>query len=281
LDRWLLRGAGGILMAGMVLAVGCRKNGTTAVDSGRAPRGPGRESVAVREAGPPAGVQDPNMAWPRPRTDERINDRRRMVETIRDLYGLKDLRVLEAMLNVPRHWFVPPSQAALAYMDTPLPIGYEQTISQPYIVAYMTHVLDLHAGMKVLEVGTGSGYQAAVLNELTPRVYTIEILRPLAERAIETFKRHGYGTIRVRIGDGYAGWPEEAPFDAIIVTCAPDHIPQPLLDQVKPGGRMVIPVGSRSGLQDLILVTKDAEGRIRRKSRMPVRFVPLLREGER
>lgn len=201
-----------------------------------------------------------------------------MVERIRREYGLTDERVLEAMRAVPRHWFVPASQQAYAYQDSPLPIGYGQTISQPFIVAYMTSVLKLEPNERVLEIGTGSGYQAAVLNEFTPHVFTIEIVRPLAERAMETFAQYGYETIQVRIGDGYQGWPEAAPFDAIVVTCAPDEIPAPLLEQLKPGGRMMIPIGPEGGLQELVLVEKDVEGAVRKRSVMPVRFVPLVRD---
>jgi protein-L-isoaspartate(D-aspartate) O-methyltransferase len=182
------------------------------------------------------------------------------------------------MLNVPRHWFVPVGSRSMAYENTPLPIGHDQTISQPFIVAYMTGLLELSPEMKVLEIGTGSGYQAAVLSEFTPYVYTIEILEPLAERAIEQLSKRGYNTVKVRLGDGYKGWPEYAPFDAVIVTCAPDHIPQPLIDQLKPEGKIVIPLGRAGYVQDLMLVIKNPDGSLERKSMMPVRFVPLLRE---
>jgi protein-L-isoaspartate(D-aspartate) O-methyltransferase len=182
------------------------------------------------------------------------------------------------MLNVPRHWFVPKINQLAAYADTPLPIGHGQTISQPFIVAYMTGLLDLTPQMKVLEIGTGSGYQAAVLSEFTPNVYTIEILAPLAKRAREQLSQYGYNTIKTKLGDGYKGWPQYAPFDAIIVTCAPDHIPQPLIEQLKPNGKIVIPVGKEGYVQDLLLVTKKADGSLEKKSMMPVRFVPLLRE---
>jgi protein-L-isoaspartate(D-aspartate) O-methyltransferase len=221
---------------------------------------------------------DPNKQteWSHPRSNERLTDHQQMVQTIRGRYGFDNQQVLAAMLNVPRHWFVPASFQAMAYEDTPLPIGHGQTISQPFIVAYMTGLLDLTPQMKVLEIGTGSGYQAAVLSEFTPYVYTIEILEPLAKKAQEQLSNHGYNTIKVRIGDGYKGWPQYAPFDAIIVTCAPDHIPQPLIDQLKSGGKIVIPVGRYA--QDLLLVTKRADGSLEKKSMMPVRFVPLLRK---
>ena len=225
-------------------------------------------------------MSDPNrvLQWTRPRTEARLAERMRMADQIRGRYEFSDSSVLEAMRNVPRHWFVPSAQQPSAYADSPLPIGHGQTISQPFIVAYMTSVLPLDPNSRVLEIGTGSGYQAAVLNEFTPHVYTIEIVRPLGERAIRTFQEHGYDAIRVKIGDGYKGWPEVAPFDAIIVTCAPDKIPPPLLGQLKPGGRMMIPVGDRWSLQELVLVDKTAAGKISKRSVMPVRFVPLVRE---
>ena len=223
---------------------------------------------------------DPNQpfVWNRPRSKERENERAQMVNRIRWGYGLDESNILKAMQDVPRHWFVPSNQQSRAYLDSPLPIGFDQTISQPYIVAYMTHVLDLDPNDRVLEIGTGSGYQAAVLNEFTPHVFTIEIIRPLGERATETLKKHGYQSIRVKIGDGYKGWPEAAPFDAIIVTCAPDDIPAPLLEQLRPGGKMIIPVGSRWQGQELIPVEKNESGKATRRSVMPVRFVPLIRE---
>jgi len=186
-----------------------------------------------------------------------------------------DPRVLAAMRNVPRHEFVPRAQQRYAYADSPLPIGHGQTISQPYIVAIMTEALRLRPGDKVLEIGTGSGYQAAVLAEMTPNVWTIEIVKPLAERAAKTLKRLGYDPVRVKHGDGYWGWPEAGPFDAIIVTCAAGHIPPPLKDQLKRGGRMIIPVGRAYDVQRLILLEKDNDGRIRTRTLMPVRFVPM------
>lgn len=186
-----------------------------------------------------------------------------------------DPAVMKAMATVPRHEFVPKNQRAYAYENRPLPIGYGQTISQPYIVALMTDLLNLSKDQKVLEIGTGSGYQAAILNELTPHVFTIEIIEPLAKKAMETYKRLKLNTISVRIGDGYYGWEEHAPFDAIIVTAAADHVPPPLVKQLKNGGRMVIPVGSRFFVQQLVLVTKDNNGKITTRQILPVRFVPL------
>ena len=179
------------------------------------------------------------------------------------------------MRTVPRHWFVPAGERRSAYLDQPLPIGYGQTISQPYIVAFMTEVLELKPTDKVLEIGTGSGYQAAVLNELTPRVFTIEIIKPLAERTAGVYRDRGYSNIKTKTGDGYFGWPTHAPFDAIIVTAAAGHVPPPLVQQLAPGGRMIIPVGSPYEVQHLVLVEKSTEGKVTSKTLLPVRFVPL------
>ena len=189
-----------------------------------------------------------------------------------------DPAVMQAMGTVPRHEFVPREYQADAYENRPLPIGYGQTISQPYIVALMTDLLELAKGDKVLEIGTGSGYQAAILNELTSNVFTIEIIEPLGKRATETFQRLHLENIRVRIGDGYFGWQEHAPFDAIIVTAAAGHVPPPLVEQLKNGGRMVIPVGSRFFVQQLVLVIKDEQGKLTTRQLLPVRFVPLTGE---
>jgi protein-L-isoaspartate(D-aspartate) O-methyltransferase len=194
---------------------------------------------------------------------------------------ITDAAVLRAMRRVPRHELVPESDRSQSYEDHPLPIGHGQTISQPYIVAYMTQLLRLKTGDKTLEVGTGSGYQAAVLAEVTKtNVYTIEIVRPLAERAARDLKRLGYTGVRVRHGDGYEGWPEHAPFDAIIVTAGADHVPPPLIRQLKPGGRMVIPVGGVWAIQYLVIVEKQADGTVRKHQDLPVRFVPLTGKGE-
>lgn len=219
---------------------------------------------------------DPN--WPRPRSVERLDERRRMVEVIRDYYGLADEKVLEAMLNVPRHWFVTSAMQRAAYANRPLPIGYDQTISQPFIVAYMTSVLELDETKKVLEIGTGSGYQAAVLSEITPHVYSIEIIEPLGFRAKEKLSEKGYTTIKLKIGDGYKGWPEYQPFDAIIVTCAPEAVPGALIEQLAVGGKIIIPVGRTYSVQQLVLLTKSEDGSVIKKSLMPVRFVPMLRD---
>ena len=202
--------------------------------------------------------------------------RERMVETQIKARGVKDPRVLSAMLKVERHLFVPKEYQSSAYSDQPLPIGEGQTISQPYIVALMTELLDLKGEEKVLEIGTGSGYQAAILAELAKEVYTIEIIETLANSAKNILTNLGYQNIHVKAGDGYLGWPETAPFDAIIVTCAPDHIPKPLLEQLKEGGRLVVPVGAYS--QELKKIVKRS-GKIETEDVIPVIFVPMTGEG--
>ena len=186
-----------------------------------------------------------------------------------------DTRVMEAMATVPRHEFVPDSQRRYAYANRPLPIGHGQTISQPYIVALMTDLLEPRPDSRVLELGTGSGYQAAVLAELVDDVYTIEIVEPLGILARRRFKDLGLDAIRTRIGDGYYGWPEHGPYDAIIVTAAASHVPPPLIEQLVPGGRMVIPVGSPFLTQQLLLLEKDEDGILTTRQILPVRFVPL------
>jgi protein-L-isoaspartate(D-aspartate) O-methyltransferase len=188
--------------------------------------------------------------------------------------GIGDPRVLDAMRRVPRERFVPPRQSAEAYEDRPLPIGFGQTISQPYIVAYMTDALELSPDHTVLEIGTGSGYQAAVLAEIVKRVYTIEIVPELAARARATLRAVGYSNVEVRTGDGYAGWPEHAPYDRIVVTAAPDHVPAPLVDQLAVDGRMVIPVGRF--FQQMTIVRKTSGG-VATAATIDVRFVPLVR----
>jgi protein-L-isoaspartate(D-aspartate) O-methyltransferase len=204
--------------------------------------------------------------------------RERMVSEQIEARGVRDARVLAAMRRVPRHEFVPVEQRAYAYEDRPLSIGYGQTISQPYIVAVMSEALELDGSEKVLEIGTGSGYQAAVLAELAAEVYTIEIVEPLASRAASDLKRLGFEKLHVRAGDGYRGWPEAAPFDAVIVTAAPDHVPQPLVDQLAVGGRLVIPVGRM--FQELVLITRDEQG-VRHEDLLAVRFVPMVGEAEK
>ena len=190
--------------------------------------------------------------------------------------GVTDPEVLAALEKTPRHRFVPDKVSKYAYNDHPLPIGEGQTISQPYIVAFMTEMLDIDSNHKVLEIGTGSGYQAAVLSPLVNHVYTIEIIKSLANSADSTIKKLGYKNITVRWGDGYKGWPKEAPFDRIIGTAAPPEIPLALIEQLKPGGKMVLPVGTR--WQEIVVVTKNASGEISKKNVLPVRFVPMVRQ---
>ena len=219
--------------------------------------------------------------------NDRAAERRRMVDEVAALAGLVeretgraglDARVLAAMAKVPRHEFVPAAQRRSAYRNRPLSIGSGQTISQPFVVALMTDLLDLKPEDKVLEIGTGCGYQAAVLAELARDIYTIEIIESLGKGAAKTLERLGYANVRTRVGDGYMGWPEHAPFDAIIVTAAPDHVPPALIEQLKPGGRLVIPVGML--FQELMVITKNADGSTTRKDIVPVQFVPLTREEE-
>lgn len=202
--------------------------------------------------------------------------RNRMVDEQLIAGGIRDPRVIEAMRRVPRHRFVPDRYAMDAYADGALPIGYGQTISQPIVVASMTEALELRGHDKVLEIGTGSGYQAAILGELAGKVYTIEIVEPLARQAATVLTEFGYNNVVTRTGDGYNGWPEEAPFDAIIVTAAPEHVPPPLLDQLAVGGRMILPVGETFS-QNLTLYRRTATG-YERSTLDPVRFVPLIHE---
>jgi protein-L-isoaspartate(D-aspartate) O-methyltransferase len=191
---------------------------------------------------------------------------------------ITNAQVLAAMGKVPRHEFVPGHLRSQAYQDCPLPIGHGQTISQPYVVAFMTEQLEPKPADRVLEIGTGSGYQAAVLAELTAEVYTIEIIKDLANRAAANLKQLGYTNVHTRTGDGYKGWPEAAPFDAIIVTCSPEKVPQPLIDQLKDGGRMIIPVGSLWN-QELVLLRKH-DGRLDRRAVLPIRFVPMTGQAQ-
>jgi protein-L-isoaspartate(D-aspartate) O-methyltransferase len=199
--------------------------------------------------------------------------REKMVKSQIEARGIRDARVLNAIRMVERHVFVPASERAFAYEDRPLPIGERQTISQPYIVAYMTEAASPKSDDKVLEIGTGSGYQAAVISKLVQHVYSIEIVESLGKRAKEVLKENGYSNVTVRIGDGYAGWPEKALFNVILLTAAPPKIPQPLIDQLAPGGRLIAPVGKM--FQSLIRITKSADGKIHREELLPVRFVPM------
>jgi protein-L-isoaspartate(D-aspartate) O-methyltransferase len=203
--------------------------------------------------------------------------REQMVEQQLVARGIKDQRVLAAMKKVPREEFVPSEERASSYEDGPLQIGYDQTISQPYIVAFMTEQLRLNPSDRVLEIGTGSGYQAAILAELVADLYTIEIVKPLAKAAEAILQRLNYKNVHVKMGDGYSGWPEAAPFEAIIVTCAPEKIPRPLTDELKEGGRMIIPVGERFAQQLVLLEKKN--GQLKESVTMPVRFVPMAHSG--
>ena len=218
-----------------------------------------------------------------PAFKEHIEEREQMVVTQiqkpSDIRApVRDPNVLKAMRIVPRHAFVRPTEQRYAYIDYPRPIGYDQTISQPYIVAFMTEALKLRPNSKVLEIGTGSGYQAAVCAEIAQQVYTIEIVEGLAKRAKKCLKELGYPNIFVRFGDGFFGWEEEAPFDAIIGTAAAGRTPPPLLEQLKPGGRMILPVEGSFGFQHLVVITKDDKGNLRKRNVMPVRFVPMTGE---
>lgn len=245
-----------LILLGLHLGMpGCRLGETRSVDEGTA---------GAEQAGEPA-VEE---GW-------LTEQRHAMVRTQIEARGVRDVAVLDAMRAVPRHRFVPERMIPMAYRDHPLPIGEGQTISQPYIVALMTELLEVRPGDKVLEVGTGSGYQAAVLAAMGVEVYTIEIIEPLGRRAERLLGELGTKGVQVRIGDGYRGWPEAAPFQGIIVTAAPDHIPQPLIDQLAPGGRMVIPVGTD---QQILTVLNRTEEGVVRESNIPVRFVPMTGE---
>lgn len=218
----------------------------------------------------PVGPERPAVTAP-----DRGAERHAMVARQVQARGVADRLVLAALRAVPREHFVPDELAAFAYDDRPLSIGHSQTISQPYIVARMTQALGLKQGEKVLEIGTGSGYQAAVLAEITPHVFSIEIVEPLAVRAQAALRRAGYSSVTCRLGDGYQGWPEQAPFDAIIVTAAPDHVPAALVEQLAPGGRLCLPVGAEHEIQELLLLERDAAGRVTRRVIDMVRFVPM------
>ena len=220
-----------------------------------------------------AGAEE-NLAY---QTAERQEERLAMVKYQIEARGVNNPQVLQAMRKIPRHLFIPGEYQSIAYGDHPVPIGYGQTISQPYIVALMTQILNLKQKDRVLEIGTGSGYQIAVLAEITGEVYTIEIIENLYKTATERLTRLGYKNVKTLCGDGYFGWKEHAPYDVIIVTAASDHIPPPLLGQLKKGGRMCIPVGPPNQVQRLVLVHKDEAGRVYTKDVLTVRFVPLIR----
>jgi protein-L-isoaspartate(D-aspartate) O-methyltransferase len=210
-----------------------------------------------------------------------IREVQAQVAELRDELGFDQLdpAVIDALRRTPRHAFVPPILRLEAYGNHPLPIGRGQTISQPFVVAIMTHLLEVKAGDKVYELGTGSGYQAAVLAQMGVEVYSVEIVTELAERAADILAELGYERVHVRAGDGYLGWPEAAPFDAVVVTAALDHVPQPLVDQLKIGGRLVMPIGEAGWTQQLVVLVKTPEGTLERRNILPVRFVPVTGPG--
>jgi protein-L-isoaspartate(D-aspartate) O-methyltransferase len=259
-----VRRLGGAVTRALAWALACAAPLAGCARQPPADAAPGDSAAARAASGPTAG--------------EFREARRRMVERQLRGAGIRDPRVLGAMGRVPRHRFVPPEAVPAAYDDTPLPIGLGQTISQPYIVAFMTQAARVAPGDTVLEIGTGSGYQAAVLAELAGAVYSIEIVPELAARARATLEALGYANVHLRAGDGYRGWPEHAPYDAIVVTAAPDHVPPALVAQLAPGGRLVIPVGV--GEQELLVISRDARGVTTRRT-IPVRFVPFTGEAAR
>ena len=222
------------------------------------------------------GCSDGSGDGPSAADPTRQAERDRMVERQIEARGVKDPAVLGAMRRVPRHQFVPGLYASQAYWDGPVPSGHSQMISQPYVVAFMTEALRLHSDDKVLEIGTGTGYQTAILAELARDVFSIEIVKPLADQAAEKLKELGYTNVQVRAGDGYQGWPQHAPYDAIIVTAAPDHIPQPLLDQLTLGGRLILPLGKKHS-QSLVLIRRTHSG-FEHTTLLPVAFVPMTGE---
>ncbi len=238
------------------------------------------EEVAVSPSPPPSptATETPPEPTPTLERDPFAAHREHMVRSQIEARGVKDPQVLEAMRDIPRHEFVPLPYLDRAYEDHPLPIGYGQTISQPYMVAVMTELLHVEEGDKVLEVGTGSGYQAAILAEITDQVYSVEIIPELAESAAARLKRLGYEQVKVANLDGYYGWEEHAPYDGIIVTCAPDHMPSPLLEQLKDGGRLVIPVGPPGAYQTLWLVEREGDEFLYKNVMEWIRFVPLTGE---
>ena len=235
----------------------------------------GPQTATAREAGALLQASAGKVQRPAFKGAGRDEERESMVRTQIARRGVRDPAVLAALSRVPRHAFVPPAMRARAYDDSPLPIGHGQTISQPYIVGFMTEMLALRPEHRVLEVGTGSGYQAAILAEIVERVVSMEIVAPLARATARRMQEMGFSNLTLRSGDGYFGWPAEGPYDAIIVTAAAGHVPPPLIAQLKPGGRMAIPVGESAWTQNLLLVEKDADGGVTTRNLMAVRFVPL------
>ncbi len=270
---------------GLVLAMALAAAAVVGLRRPPSPAAPPTSAPEHRDDKGPAGIPPPPAPAPvfappaPPAGQERVRERTAMVEGQivhpRGGRGVTSPAVLDAMRAVPRHVFVPRDLRRRAYLDTPLPIGHGQTISQPYMVALMTELLELTPETRVLEIGTGSGYQPAVLAQLTPHVYTIEIVEPLADRARRVLGEQGYDAVERRTGDGYFGWSEAGPFDAIIVTCAAGHLPPPLWEQLAPGGRIVIPIGSPHEIQRLVLARKEPDGTRRTRTITSVRFVPL------
>ncbi len=248
----------------------------TESDANKAPAEPSQQ--AEHEPKDPNDKKLLRLDHKHPAFKERIEEREKMVSWQIQARDIKDPNVLKAMRIVPRHAFIRFTEQRYAYTDNPLPIGFDQTISQPYIVAFMTEALKLRPDSKVLEIGTGSGYQAAVCAEIAKQVYTIEIVEGLAKRAEKCLKELGYPNVFVKFGDGFFGWPDVAPFDAIIGTAAAGRIPEPLLEQLKPGGRMILPYGRPWDFQYLVLITKDEKGNLHKSNVMPVRFVPMTGE---
>ncbi len=274
----------GLMMMGSLNTTGCSGEADT---PGHADfLAAGEPTPASQPATGSAPATQPAATWhppTPPASAQFVTERRRMVETqiahpVDGRTPVTDKAVLEAMRTVPRHVFVPPDRVDQAYFDHPLPIGHDQTISQPYIVALMTELMRITRDSKVLEVGTGSGYQAAVLGQITPHVFTVEIIAPLAEQAHKVLQEQGYTHVRVRRSDGFWGWPEEAPFDAIMVTFAAEELPEALWQQLKPGGRIVIPLGAAHQTQHLMVITKTLDGKRKITHITAVRFVPMLRE---
>jgi len=268
--------------------ISCSKRPTSAVSKPNEKTESNQQAQEPNESKPPRPAPIRGGARPEhkhPAFTERIEERAKMVATQIKARDVNDPNVLKAMQTVPRHSFVEHPNKNIwntnlkrAYADYPLPIGFDQTISQPYIVAFMTEALQIKPDDKVLEIGTGSGYQAAVCAEIAREAYTIEIVEPLAQRAGKLLKELGYKNVFVKAGDGYFGWPDKAPFDAIIGTAAAERIPEPLIEQLKPGGRMILPYGTEFGFQYLVLVTKDEKGELHKKNVLPVRFVPMTGE---
>jgi len=250
----------------------CEKSPGSAMRSGAQSKSTTQKAVSKKSEGAPAS----QPVGKHPAFNERRSERLRMVDRQIRRRDITDPNVLSALETVPRHAFVDRRDLSRAYNDHPLPIGHGQTISQPYIVAYMTEALELNEDFKVLEIGTGSGYQAAVCAEIASEVYTIEIIEALAETAQERLKQLGYGNVFVKNSDGYFGWPDKGPFDAIIVTCAAGFVPPPLIEQLRPGGLMILPLGSPFGYQVLVVVTKNDKGKVSSREVLPVRFVPML-----